>query len=109
GVPIVVPLFLCHWYDNEKCITVDGKHDLVDVNSKSKLGGNDPFVLAEQAYPSRKRSRSDWLALKIINPSNSEMDPDDEEEFMDEDEDEGDDGDDDDEDDGYYSSSSDNE
>ncbi|GJY80993.1 transposon, En/Spm-like protein [Tanacetum coccineum] len=170
-----VTMFLCHWYDNEKGITVDGKHGLVDVNSKSKLSGNDPFVLAEQAqqvyytpYPSRKRSRSDWLAVckttarssyntmsniveedevvptaegfyqenempsptvvgldvdlddvitlpsveveevehedvptHIINPSNSELDPDDEEEFMDEDEDEdeGDDGDDEDEDD----------
>lgn len=65
-----VTLFLCHWYDNEKGVMVDGKHGLIDVNSKSKLGGNDPFVLAEQAqqvyyttYPSRKRSRIDWLAV----------------------------------------------
>ncbi|GJW26763.1 transposon, En/Spm-like protein [Tanacetum coccineum] len=65
-----VTLFKCHWFDNERGIKVDGKHGLVDINIKSKLGGNDPFVLAEQAqqvyyttYPARKRSRIEWLGV----------------------------------------------
>ncbi|PWA68177.1 hypothetical protein CTI12_AA313130 [Artemisia annua] len=65
-----VTLFKCHWFDSERGIKVDGKHGLVDIDIKSKLGGNDPFVLAEQAeqvyyttYPARKRSRTEWLGV----------------------------------------------
>ncbi|GJS19137.1 retrovirus-related pol polyprotein from transposon TNT 1-94 [Tanacetum coccineum] len=57
-------------FDNERGIKFDGKHGLVDINIRSKLGGNDPFMLAEQAqqvyyttYPSRKRSRIEWLGV----------------------------------------------
>ncbi|GKB93575.1 G-patch and R3H domain-containing protein [Tanacetum coccineum] len=65
-----VTLFNCHWYDSEKGVKVDSKHGILDINLKSRLGGNDPFVLAEQAqqvyytkYPARKRSRIEWCAV----------------------------------------------
>lgn len=65
-----ITLFKCLWYDTENGVKVDGKHGLVEINSKSRLGGNDPFVLAEQAqqvyyttFPGRKRSRSEWWAV----------------------------------------------
>lgn len=65
-----VTLFKCHWFDSERGVKFDSKHGLVDVNLKSTLGGNDPFVLAEQAkqvyyttYPARKRNRNEWSAV----------------------------------------------
>ncbi|GKC92947.1 G-patch and R3H domain-containing protein [Tanacetum coccineum] len=78
-----VTLFKCHWFDNERGIKVDGKRGLVDINIKSKLGGNDPFMLAEQAqqvyyttYPVRKISRIEWLGVcKTIARSTYNSDP----------------------------------
>lgn len=58
-----INLFKCIWYDTENGVKVDGKHGLIEINSKSRIGGNDPSVLAEQAqqvyytmYPGRKRN-----------------------------------------------------
>jgi len=58
-----VVLFKCDWYDTEKGVRVHPRHGLVEINYKSRLHPNDPFVLAQQAqqvyytrYPSKKKA-----------------------------------------------------
>ena len=66
----VVVMFKCTWFDTASGVRVDPKHNLVDIKYKSRLGSDDPFVLASQAeqvyytsYPSMTKDLKDWWAV----------------------------------------------
>ena len=44
-----IVLFKCDWFDIERGTKVHPQYGLVDVNHKSRLGTNEPFILAQQA------------------------------------------------------------
>ena len=46
GIENKVMLFKCHWFDTEKGVKVHSHYGLVEVNHKSNLSSNKPFVLA---------------------------------------------------------------
>ncbi|KAG6499607.1 hypothetical protein ZIOFF_039397 [Zingiber officinale] len=73
GLKDVIVLFKCHWYDtSDKGMKVH-RLGLVEINHKSKLNTNDPFILvaqAQQVYytrsPTIKQERNDWVtACKV--------------------------------------------
>ncbi|XP_042379879.1 uncharacterized protein LOC121972257 [Zingiber officinale] len=73
GLKDVIVLFKCHWYDtSDKGMKVH-RLGLVEINHKSKLNTNDPFILAAQAQqvyytrsPTIKQERNDWVtACKV--------------------------------------------
>jgi len=63
-----VVILHCHWFDPVNGVKVDNVYGLVDINHKSKLQTNEPFVLAGQSqhvyytkYPqSGSKNTSDW-------------------------------------------------
>jgi len=84
-----VVILHCHWFDPVNGVKVDNVYGLVDINHKSKLQTNEPFVLAGQAqqvyytkYPqSGSKNTSDWWAackvrakLFIVETLNNEED-----------------------------------
>ncbi|XP_042380779.1 uncharacterized protein LOC121973389 [Zingiber officinale] len=73
GLKDAIVLFKCHWYDtSDKGMKVH-RLGLVEINHKSKLNTNDPFILAAQAQqvyyitsPTIKHERNDWVtACKV--------------------------------------------
>ncbi|KAJ9556176.1 hypothetical protein OSB04_010790 [Centaurea solstitialis] len=76
----VVVLFKCTWFDAYHCyrgVRVDHKHNLVDVQYKSRLRPekDGPFILASQAtqvyyapYPSMTNDLDDWWAIIEMKP-----------------------------------------
>ncbi|KAI3668105.1 hypothetical protein L6452_43180 [Arctium lappa] len=65
-----VVLFKCTWFDSPDGVRVDPKHGLVDIKYKSRLRGEDYYVLASQAeqvyytpYPSGSKDLKDWWAV----------------------------------------------
>ena len=71
----IVVLFKCTWFDPIGGVKVVTKHNLVDINYKSRLSNDDPFVLASQAeqvyyvpYPSMKQDLKDWWAVVKTKP-----------------------------------------
>lgn len=66
----VVVLFKCTWFDSPGGVRVDPKHGLIDIKYKSRLRGDDYYVLASQAeqvyytpYPSDTKDLKDWWAV----------------------------------------------
>jgi len=67
-------LFKCQWFDPKDGVKVDEKYGLVDVDCKSRIRSNEPFILVEQAqqvyyakYPiSAGRGNVEWwTACKV--------------------------------------------
>lgn len=65
-------LFKCHWYSDDG-VRMHPRHDLVEINHKSRCRGDDIFILAEQViqvyymhYLSKKKTLRDWwVACKV--------------------------------------------
>ena len=71
----VAVLFKCTWFDTPSGVRIDRKHNLVDVKYKSRLRGDDTYVLASQAeqvyytsYPSMAKDLKDWWAVVKTKP-----------------------------------------
>ncbi|KAG6485562.1 hypothetical protein ZIOFF_054122 [Zingiber officinale] len=68
GLKEAIVLFKCHWYDTSDKGMKIHRLGLVEINQKSKLNTNDPFILAAQAQqvyyirsPTIKQERNDWV------------------------------------------------
>ncbi|KAG6518207.1 hypothetical protein ZIOFF_021611 [Zingiber officinale] len=68
GLKDAIVLFKCHWYDTSDKGMKIHRLGLVEINQKSKLNTNDPFILAAQAQqvyyirsPTIKQERNDWV------------------------------------------------
>ncbi|XP_073147797.1 uncharacterized protein [Henckelia pumila] len=70
GLRDVIVLFRCHWYDtSDKGVKVH-RLGIVEINNKSKLNTNDPFLLSSQAQqvyytvpPTIKQVRNNWMVV----------------------------------------------
>ncbi|KAI3710052.1 hypothetical protein L2E82_39825 [Cichorium intybus] len=77
GVDCYVVFFNCTWFDTAKNggVTVDTKHNLVDIKYNSRILKDEPFVLASQTeqvyytlYPSMAKDLEDWWAVVKMKP-----------------------------------------
>ena len=71
----VAVLFKCTWFDTPSGVRNDGEHNLVDVKYKSRLRGDDSYILASQteqvyytSYPSMAKDLKDWWAVVKTKP-----------------------------------------
>ncbi|XP_074586875.1 uncharacterized protein LOC141842759 [Curcuma longa] len=74
GLKDAIVLFKCHWYDTSGKGMKVHRLGLVEIDHKSKLNTDDPFILAAQAQqvyytrsPTIKRERNDWVTVCKVN------------------------------------------
>ena len=68
-------LFNVKWFDPNIAVKVHEKYKLVDVNTRSRFGKYEPFILAMQEiqvcyvpYPSMRKNKDDYVSVLKIKP-----------------------------------------